>query len=138
MRYLLDAALDGRLPNNDQLFSTLFNSCDELVRLEDNRITREASSNVHGDWYEWLLAISAWNHFVTNPASHLAILLPNIVQFDVGSLYSTRLNNLIIDLKKKVAEGSGVQLITSNPDFVIIHRDLARGVLVSDSSSSKF
>lgn len=51
------------------------------------------------------------------------------MQFDVGSLYSTRLNNLIIDLKKKVAEVSGVQLITSNPDFVIIHRDLARGVL---------
>lgn len=44
--------LEGQLPNDDQLFSTLFNSFDELVRIEDSRITREALSNVHGDWYE--------------------------------------------------------------------------------------
>ncbi len=86
-------------------------------------------SNVHGDWYEWLLAISAWNHFCKNPNSHLAILLPNISQFDVSTLYETRLSDLIVDLKNKVSEVSGVQLITSNPDFVIINRELAKETL---------
>lgn len=121
--------LEGRLPASAKQFSTLFNEFDEAVRNEDGRITREAMSNVHGDWYEWLLAISAWNHFVSNEKSHLAILLPNIMQFDVTTLYERKLKELIIDLKEKVALVSDVQLITSNPDFVIINGDLAREIL---------
>jgi Cfr10I/Bse634I restriction endonuclease len=121
--------LEGKLPEAHKLFSVLFNEFDDQVRKEDNRITREAMSNVHGDWYEWLLAVSAWNYFVRNENSHLAILLPNVVQFDVATLYEKKLNDLIIDLKNKVAEVSEVQLITSNPDFVIINRDLASEVL---------
>lgn len=121
--------LEGRLPASAKQFSTLFNEFDEAVRNEDGRITREAMSNVHGDWYEWLLAISAWNHFVSNEKSHLAILLPNIMQFDVTTLYERKLKELIIDLKEKVALVSDVQLITSNPDFVIINGDLAREML---------
>ncbi len=121
--------LEGRLPASAKQFSTLFNEFDEAVRNEDGRITREAMSNVHGDWYEWLLAISAWNHFVSNEKSHLAILLPNIMQFDVTTLYERKLKELIIDLKEKVALVSNVQLITSNPDFVIINGDLAREIL---------
>jgi hypothetical protein len=120
------ALLQGKLPAAEKQFSVLFNEFDDEVRKEDSRITREAMSNVHGDWYEWLLAICAWNYFVKNENAHLAILLPNVIQFDVATLYEKRLNDLIIDLKKKVAEVSEVQLITSNPDFVIIDGDLAR------------
>jgi hypothetical protein len=121
--------LQGRLPAAEKQFSVLFNEFDDEVRKEDSRITREAMNNVHGDWYEWLLAICAWNYFVKNENAHLAIPLPNVVQFDVATLYEKRLNNLIIDLKKKVADVSEVQLITSNPDFVIIGGDLAREVI---------
>jgi hypothetical protein len=120
--------LQGRLPAAEKQFSVLFNEFDDEVRKEDSRITREAMNNVHGDWYEWLLAICAWNYFVKNENAHLAIPLPNVVQFDVATLYEKRLNNLIIDLKKKVADVSEVQLITSNPDFVIIGGDLAREI----------
>ncbi|MCA0235781.1 MAG: Cfr10I/Bse634I family restriction endonuclease [Bacteroidetes bacterium] len=121
--------LEGILPEADKQFSILFNEFDNEVRTEDDKITREALSNVHGDWYEWLLAICAWNYFVNNQNAHLAILLPNVVQFDVATLYEKRLNDLVIDLKRKVAEVSEVQLITSNPDFVIIDGDLAREVI---------
>lgn len=121
--------LQGKLPAAEKQFSVLFNEFDDEVRKEDSLITREAMSNVHGDWYEWLLAICAWNYFVKNENAHLAILLPNVVQFDVASLYEKRLNDMIIDLKKKVAGVSEVQLITSNPDFVIIDGNLAREVI---------
>lgn len=123
------ALLQGKLPVAEKQFSVLFNEFDEEIWKKDNRITREALSNVHGDWYEWLLAICGWNYFVKNASAHLAILLPNVIQFDVATLYEKRLNGLIIDLKKKVAEVSEVQLITSNPDLVIIDGELAREVL---------
>jgi hypothetical protein len=121
--------LGNQLPNIDKSFSELFNEFDERIRQVDNRITREALSNVHGDWYEWILAIASWNFYCQNPESDLAILLPNVAQFDVATLYEKRLNNLIIDLKKKVSELSSVQLITSNPDFVIINKSLANQIL---------
>jgi len=121
--------LEGQLPSAQKPFSSLFTAFDAEVKKIDKRITTGAMSNVHGDWYEWLLAISAWNHFCNNPNSHLAILLPNITQFDVSTLYEQRLSSLIVDLKNKVSEVSGVQLITSNPDFVIINRELAQEIL---------
>jgi len=121
--------LENQIPNEEKSFSDLFNQFDEQVRKIDNKITREALSNVHGDWYEWLLAIAAWNFYCQNTNSDLAILLPNVAQFDVTTLYEKRLNNLIVDLKKKVAEVSSVHLITSNPDFVIINQALANEIL---------
>ena len=121
--------LENELPGADKSFSKLFNEFDERVRQVDNRITREALSNVHGDWYEWLLAIAAWNFYCQNPNSNLAVLLPNVAQFDVATLYEKRLNNLLVDLKKKVSEVSSVHLITSNPDFVIINQALVKEIL---------
>jgi Cfr10I/Bse634I restriction endonuclease len=121
--------LNGLLPAEDFSFSDLFNRMDEHIRAMDNKITREALSNVHGDWYEWLLAIAAWNFFCNHEPSNLAILLPNILQLDVATLYEGRLNDLITDLKRKVADVSEAQLITSNPDFVIIDGSLARTLL---------
>jgi len=121
--------LENQIPNEEKSFSDLFNQFDEQVRKIDNKITREALSNVHGDWYEWLLAIAAWNFYCQNTNSDLAILLPNVAQFDVTTLYEKRLNNLIVDLKKKVAEVSSVHLITFNPDFVIINQALANEIL---------
>lgn len=121
--------LNGVIPEEDVAISGLFNAFDEQIRAQEKSISREALSNVHGDWYEWLLAISAWNYSASDPDANLALLLPNVTQFDVSKLYVARLNELINDLKKKVMEVSGVQLITSNPDFVIINRELVNEVI---------
>ena len=109
---------------------------DEQIRVQNNEVTREALSNVHGDWYEWLLSITAWNNFVTQPSSKLAISLPNVSQFVVAKLYTEELSNLIEDLKQKVLDASSVQLITSNPDYVIIDGTLAREVITDLSEIS--
>lgn len=122
------ALLEGKLPSEHIEFNTLFKKFDEKVQEENSAVKPSALGRSHGDWYEWLLAICAWNHFASDQNSHLAILLPNVAQFDVSTLYEKRLNDLIIDLKKKVSE-SKVQLITSNPDFVIINGDLAKSKL---------
>lgn len=121
--------LENQFPHADKLMTDLFNEFDKEVRQIDSMITREALSNVHGDWYEWLLALAAWNFYCQNPNRKLAILLPNVSQFVVATLYEKRLHDLITDLKKKVSEVSSVHLITSNPDFVIISQDLAKEVL---------
>lgn len=84
--------LDHKLPHDSKIITDLLNEFDEAVRVEDSRITREALSNVHGDWYEWLLAITAWNYSAQNPKANLALLLPNILQFEVTTLYNHKLN----------------------------------------------
>lgn len=117
--------LSGTLPGATQSISVLIDNMDTQIKQIDSSITREALSNAHGDWYEWLLAISAWNTFANDPQSNLAILLPNISQFDVAHLYTPELTDLIEDLRTKVQSVAQVQLITSNPDFVIIKREVA-------------
>lgn len=121
--------LNNKIPPNDKIITELIEGFDIKVREQDTAITREALSNVHGDWYEWLLAISAWNYVCENKKSNIALLMPNVMQFDVTSLYIPKLYDLIVDLKQKVIQTSKVQLITSNPDFVIISRELADKIL---------
>jgi hypothetical protein len=114
--------LDGHLPNEEAPIDKLFASFDDTITKFDNTITIDALKNVHGDWYQWLLAISAWNFCVEHENANLAMLTPKISQFDIGKLYNERLYKLIQDLRDKVLASSSVQLISSNPDFVIIDR----------------
>jgi hypothetical protein len=130
--------LNGRLPSGDTQIDSLFKDFDKAIFDRESSVTREALSNVHGDWYEWLLAISAWNHFVDNENTNLAILMPNISQFDVVRLYKTDLFDLIEDLREKVQSISKVKLITSNPDFVIIDGKLAREKISSSTKIEDF
>ncbi|MBS1751399.1 MAG: Cfr10I/Bse634I family restriction endonuclease [Bacteroidetes bacterium] len=130
--------LNGNLPEATKSLSVLFTELDTAIRDREPSITTGALSNVHGDWYEWLLAITAWNHFCLNQNSHLAILMPNISQFDVARLYEPTINATIEDLRTKVQESSGVRLITSNPDFVIIDGNLARQLLPEINAHQNF
>lgn len=130
--------LNGDLPNQAQMISEILEDMDLQIRQIDGTITREALSNAHGDWYEWLLAISAWNTFVNNPKADLAILLPNISQFDVAHLYIPELTSLIEDLRNKVQEVAQVQLITSNPDFVIVKREVANRIIRDQQAIERF
>lgn len=121
--------LNYRLPNSYQSITELIEGFDNQITKIEPKVTQGALSNAHGDWYEWLIGFSAWNFAANNPTSHLAIPLPNIKKFDVSQLYNHKLFRIIQDLREKVTIASNVQLITSNPDFVIISRGLADKIL---------
>lgn len=129
--------LNGKLPDPEKHLDELILDFDKAIYKMDSSVTKDALNNVHGDWYEWLLAISAWNYFAGNKKANLALLTPNISQFDVASLYNERLYSLIQDLREKVSIASSVQLISSNPDFVIIDRNLVNKYIPKFDKISK-
>jgi hypothetical protein len=121
--------LNGKLPSKTKSIRDLISDFDKEVSKTDKTVTKDALNNVHGDWYEWLLAISAWNYCAVNKKANLALLTPNISQFDIARLYNDRLYGLIQDLRKKVLTSSSVQLISSNPDFVVIDRRIVNAAI---------
>lgn len=121
--------LNGKLPAKNKPINELISDFDKEVLKVDKTVTKDALNNVHGDWYEWLLAISAWNYCAENKKANLAVLTPNISQFDIARLYNDKLYNLIEDLREKVLKSSSVQLISSNPDFVIIDRKVVNSLI---------
>ena len=116
---------NGVLPGHNESYTDVLHDLDTNIRAVEPSVSTGALSNSHGDWYEWLLAIAAWNAAAANPHLNLAVLLPNKLALDLASLYVPNLHNKIVDLKKKVEDSSTVQLISSNPDFIIVKRALA-------------
>lgn len=112
--------LNRIMPAPDKSLTELIQEFDQQIKVANPDVKAGALSNSHGDWYEWLLAISAWNYHAKNPESYFALLLPNVTQLDVAQLYEAEMADLIADLKVKLATSVDVQLITSNPDFVLI------------------
>lgn len=108
------------LPDITKQFTELFDEFDLEVKSIHPTLHQGALNNAHGDWYEWLLAIAAWNYHAKNSNANLALLLPNVRRLDVIKLYNKKLSDLVIDLRDKVADSASVQLVTSNPDFVLI------------------
>jgi hypothetical protein len=121
--------LKNIIPEPDKSFKEILDYFDKEIKLFDPSVTSSALSNAHGDWYEWLLAIAAWNYCVENETANLALLTPNILQFTIATLYVEKLYKLIVDLREKVHLTSSVQLISSNPDFVIIDRTLVNKII---------
>ncbi|WP_040439671.1 Cfr10I/Bse634I family restriction endonuclease [Algicola sagamiensis] len=111
------------LPRSDTSFRELFKEIDKKVKGEHPKVTQGALNNCHGDWYEWLIAIQAWNYRIKYQKRQLMLLLPNISRADLASLYVEGLNNHLVDLRLKVEKSNNVKLITSNPDFVILDID---------------
>ncbi|RUO38877.1 restriction endonuclease [Aliidiomarina taiwanensis] len=83
-------------------------------------LERGALNNARGDWYEWIIGANAWNYRIKKQSPLLILNLPNKKRFDVSKLYQDKFSDQIADLRQKVSESSDVELITSNPDFVII------------------
>jgi len=137
------ALLKNAFPEKTGKFTDLFLKFDETVKASPSESTAEAKTvqgalnNAHGDWYEWLLAMTAWNLRIENPRLNLALLLPSVSSFDVSELYSRDLSDLINDLKEKVQEAASVKLITSNPDFVIIDGKKAGALLKKELTPIK-
>ena len=123
--------LNNLLPDPNKSVIELFSEFDKAIYVRDSAVTKDALNNVHGDWYEWLLAITASNYCADNPSANLALTTPNVSQFAIAKLYNDKLCNLIVDLKDKVFNSSSVQLISSNPDFVIINRQLVNTIIPS-------
>lgn len=120
--------LKNKMPGENKHFTDLISDFDKEVLKADKSVTKDALNNVHGDWYEWLLAIAAWNYCADHKKANLPLLTPNISQFDISMLYNDKLYNLIQDLRNKVLTSSSVQLISSNPDFVIIDRNIVNKI----------
>lgn len=98
-------------------------SLDELVFSFEKSVTSQALSNCHGDWYEWLLNIVAWKVIASNKTKYILVSLPNVTSFSIFDLYKPEVINMVNKLKDR-ANKQGVQLITSNPDFVLINKNV--------------
>lgn len=110
----------GNPPSNDEQYQTTFDSLDKEIKQIESNVKQGALNNCHGDWYEWILAHFAWNYRIDKSYPYLVLLLPNVSRFDVQSLYTPKIYKYITDFKNKAQQLSNVNLITSNPDFVII------------------
>lgn len=104
-------------------FTELFNDFDASIK-KDHKVTDSALSNVHGDWYEYLISINFNNYAIANDIEFIALPLPNITSFYIYDLYINKLQNYVRDLKKTLQESANVSLITSNPDFVVIRKSV--------------
>ncbi len=126
-------ALDNKAVLNLPSFEDIFQEAERLVKTENPKVSGNALSNVRGNWYEWLIAIGALEFYKKSSEAAYLIPLPNIRQYDCAKLYQKNIFAFIEDLRTKVAEASDVSLITSNPDFVIIDRNIS--MEIPDTSS---
>lgn len=112
------------LPNTERNFLELFSEFDSLVKEQNPNVKAGALGNAHGDWYQWLLATSAWNYRIKcsedGKQSYLAVLLPKRSSLNLSTLYVPELSVLVQDLRSKVLQTAQVELITSNPDLVLV------------------
>ena len=109
-----------RIPSGKTLTETVEHIGD---RVQNNYpVSRQALNNCNGDWYEWLLAIKAWNKRIqeNDHDFYAALLLPKKNSYEVYNLYVDRIREYVPDLKQKVRRSTDVELISSNPDFAII------------------
>lgn len=109
-----------RVPAERSLSETV-DHIGDIVQDQHPSVSQNALNNCNGDWYEWLIAIKAWNMRVESGENLFgAFLLPKKDSYDVANLYEPDISQLVSDLREKVRESTDVELITSNPDFVII------------------
>ncbi|MFB2778175.1 Cfr10I/Bse634I family restriction endonuclease [Shewanella mangrovisoli] len=113
-------SLNGMTPSGEWDYKAHLDYIQSLVLRADSRVTAASLSNCRGTWYEWMIAIDIYNHWCTNKHNLLMLPLPNISSFDSATLYNKDISSYIFDLRKKLKTSLDIELITSNPDFVII------------------
>jgi len=133
------SALSSRNPLLIDDFSDVLRECERLVRSEFSP-KPGAINNVRGTWYEWLISIGGFNICQKySDAKRILVPLPNVISLDYPSLYKKDVYSLIQDLKEKTA-AHDVNLISSNPDYVIVTKPnelLLPDVSVIDASALK-
>ncbi|RTR31667.1 Cfr10I/Bse634I family restriction endonuclease [Shewanella atlantica] len=113
------ASINGVVPQDAWNYESHLDYIQKLVQTEDSRVTSGAISNCRGTWFEWMIAIDIYNHWCTNEHNLLMLPLPNISRFDSATLYQESVCEYIFDLRAKLKASLDIELITSNPDFVI-------------------
>lgn len=105
-------------------FKDFLNECEQLVKREFSP-SDGALANVRGNWYEWLISVGYfwYQRKYLNGDKFVFIPIPNISGLDLYSLYEDEIYKFICDLRGKT-EKVGVSLISSNPDFVLIEKEL--------------
>jgi hypothetical protein len=120
------------LDGNPSSYEELLNKCVENARQEEQP-TQNAINNARGAWYAWIIAIDAMKYCADNANAHYLVKLPNARQFDAHSLYVQSVWMLIDDFRRKLNAMGNVNLVTSNPDFVIINRRLCENPPIINS-----
>jgi len=105
-------------------FEDFLKKCEDLVLNENSNIHQNAFNKCRGDWYELLISLSFWDFKINNQNCNYLVSLPNVKQFDLSELYVSDIETIISDLKEKVYDSAKVSFITSNPDFVIISKEI--------------
>lgn len=120
------------VPFDDSLtFKAVISQLDEAAKpllggeSRSKESLRQALAKLHGDWFEWLLCMVSHDVEVASTPEYIALRLPNVTQFDAAELYQLGLAQMIQGLRTEVQK-SNVELITSNPDFVLVDRQRMR------------
>jgi len=113
------ASINGQVPLHSWDYKSHLDLIQSQVLQENSTISREAFSNCRGTWFEWMISIDVYNYWCTTDSDFLMLPLPNIMRFDCATLYNPEVSKYIFDLRKKLKESLDIELITSNPDFVI-------------------
>lgn len=104
-------------------YEQTLNDIENAVKSAAN-VTNGALSNTRGRWYEWMVSIEAFNYWAHNNSNLLLLNLPNASQFDSATLYSPEIFSYVQDLRSKLEQTLDINLVTSNPDFVLIDTSL--------------
>ncbi|KJG10153.1 type II site-specific deoxyribonuclease [Photobacterium kishitanii] len=108
------------VPENEWNYKDSLNLLQNTLLAENNSIKSGAFSNVRGTWFEWMVSIDSYNHWAENNHNLLLLNLPNISRFDSASLYLPEIHGFVLDLRSKLESALDIQMISSNPDYVII------------------
>ena len=108
------------VPENEWDYKDSLNLLQNTLLAENNSIKSGAFSNVRGTWFEWMVSIDSYNHWAENNHNLLLLNLPNISRFDSTSLYLPEIHGFVLDLRSKLESTLDIQMISSNPDYVII------------------
>jgi len=123
------ASIQGQIPLLKWDYESHLNTIQNLVLAEAPEVTSGAISNCRGSWFEWMIAIDVYNYWCYSKSNLLMLPLPSISRFDCATLYKPDVSMYIFDLRKKLKNSLDIELITSNPDFVIFDTSNLTGVL---------
>lgn len=105
--------------NFDDIIDDICKSVTDYGNTKKMRVGSQNFRNARGRWFEWLLNYLVWDFFASSNSTLRMINLPNADKFECTNLYLPKYSEHIGDLKKKL-QVQDIELVTSNPDFVLI------------------
>lgn len=113
-------------------FSNFLNATEENAS-QQYKPTKNALANARGAWFAWLFQILCDRELLADHLDFTIVKLPNVSGFPFTNLYHEDLRDLLTDFQEKLKRLSNVNLVTSNPDFAVISRNLSGPPEVLDS-----